>query len=494
MRFFASLRMTKPVLRMMVAAVMLTLSARLYAQSLRTAHIFSDHAVLQRETDVPVWGWGEAGKTVSVKSSWNGETVRTKVASDGSWRVNLSTGAAGGPYTLTLRSGKEKIVLEDIMLGEVWVCSGQSNMEMPVSGFGFQEVEGATEAIMEAGETASRLRVFDIRTGKEEKPLEDVENVWTLSTPDVVSRTSAVAFFFGKRLSGSLGNIPVGIIVNAWGGSRIEPWMTRTAIDAAGIGKEEREAIDAIEEKPDRWPETPELIWNGRVAPIAGYAAKGFLWYQGCSNIGQNCYDKLQASMVRLWREAWGRGEMPFIYTLLAPYEHGDADGRWRPHFVEVQMRTADILPSSWYICTETLGNKVTVHPSQKREVADMMVQRALQDVYGIAPGISIELPRLESCVFDEDGTARVRLTQVWSNLGSISSRGVTGFEMAGENRVFHLAEAEVDWDGQTILVRCAEVPHPVAVRYSFRNWMGSDLAKSSGIPVPPFRTDDWEY
>ena len=463
----------------------------LQAQSLSLPHIFSDHAVFQQETTLPVWGWGKPGATVEV--SWNGDVVKTRVGDDGAWRVQLSSPKADGvARILSVKSGKETLSIADIVLGEVWLCSGQSNMEMPISGFGFQEVEGATEAIMEAPETASQVRVFDIRTGKRSEPEADVENVWTLSTSDIVSRTSAVGYFFAKRLTKALG-VPVGIIVNAWGGSRIEPWMTQASIDAAGITAEERAAIDAIQEQPDRWPETPELIWNGRVKPVAGYAAKGILWYQGCSNIGQKCYDKLQASMVRMWRQEWGR-DLPFIYTLLAPYEHGDPDGRWRPHFVETQLNTEKILDNAWAVCTETLGNKVTVHPAQKKEVADMMVQRALQNVYGVNPGLSIELPRLDSVEYLEDGRVKVRLTQVWSNLGSISARDVVGFELAGEDREFHLAKAEIDWDGQTIYVQCPEVPRPVAVRYGFRNWMGANLAKSNGIPVPPFRSDEWEY
>ena len=472
-------------------AALAGIMAAAQAQTLRLAHIFSDHMVLQQQTQAPVWGWGKPGSTVTL--TWEGKTLKARVQADGTWRTALPTGAADGvPRTLKVESGKERIGVEDIVLGEVWLCSGQSNMEMPISGFGFQEVEGATQAILDAPETASRLRVFDIKTPKCTEPIEDVDAVWAFTGSEVTAKTSAVAYFFGRRLTKSLG-VPVGIIVNAWGGSRIEPWMTNEAIDAAGITVEERAAIDAIEEQPDRWPETPELIWNGRVKPIAGYAAKGIIWYQGCSNIGQDCYDKLQASMVKLWRSEWGR-DLPFIFTLLAPYEHGDPDGRWRPHFVETQLNTEKLLPQSWAVCTETLGNKVTVHPSRKREVADMMYLRAMQNVYGIYPGVSMELPRLKDVTYELDGTVKITLTQVWSNLMSISARDIVGFELAGEDRAFHLAQAEVDWDGQTIVVRCPEVPHPVAVRYGFRNWMGANLAKSNGIPVPPFRTDDWDY
>lgn len=468
------------------------LTLGLQAQPLQLSHLFTDHAVLQRETTVPVWGWGQPGAKVEVTGSWNGVKAVAKVADDGSWSVVLPTAQAGGPYALSVKSGKEALTVNDIALGEVWICSGQSNMEMPMQGFGFQEIEGATEAILAAPETAAQVRVFDIKTPKKTSPEKDVDAHWAYTDGAVTAQTSAVGYFFARRLTRSLG-VPVGIIVNAWGGSRIEPWMTNDMINASGITAEDRKAIDAIEEKPDRWPETPELIWNGRVAPIVGYAAKGILWYQGCSNIGQNCYDKLQAQMVRSWRAAWGR-ELPFIYTLLAPYEHGDADGRWRPHFVENQLNTEKLVDNAWAICTETLGNKVTVHPSKKKEVADMMVLRALQSVYGIYPGVSMELPKLKDVVYEADGTVKVTLTEVWSNLGSISGRDVTGFELAGEDRQFHLAQAQIDWDGQTIVVKCADVPHPVAVRYAFRNWMGANLAKSNGIPVPPFRTDDWEY
>lgn len=471
----------------------LALSLGLQAQPLQLSHLFTDHAVLQRETVVPVWGWGTPGAKVEVTGSWNDAKAVAKVADDGSWSVILQTAQAGGPYTLSVKSGKESLTVNDIALGEVWLCSGQSNMEMPLRGFGFQEVEGATEAIMAAPATANSVRVFDIKTPKCTEPNKDVEASWKYSSSEVAAETSAVAYFFAKRLTVALG-VPVGIIVNAWGGSRIEPWMTKETIDHAGLTEQELKDIYAVEEQPDRWPETPELIWNGRVKPIVGYAAKGIIWYQGCSNMGQpHCYDKLQKAMVEMWRKEWGR-DLPFIFTLLAPHDHSDADGRWRPHFVENQLHTEKILSNSWAICTETLGNKTTVHPSQKKEVSDMMVQRALQNVYGMNPGISLELPRLKDVVYEEDGTVKVTLTEVWSNLMSISARDIVGFELAGEDRQFHQAQAQVDWDGQTIVVKCADVPHPVAVRYSFRNWMGANLAKSNGIPVPPFRTDDWEY
>jgi len=475
------------------------------AQPLRLSHVFSDHMVLQRETDVKIWGWGKPGETVRVVGTWPQAAATTLVDAEGNWCLSLPTrvgdwhplfseGVNYGPYKMTVRSGGDIITVSDIMLGEVWICAGQSNMEMPLRGYGYQGVEGSTDAILDAMETAGDVRVLRVKTDKARKRVDDIETVWALSTPDVAAETSAVGYLFAKRLTKTLG-CPVGIIVNAWGGSRIEPWMTVDEINSAGLNEKQLGEIYAVEEKEDCWPETPELIWNGRMAPLVGYGIRGFLWYQGCSNIDQcDCYNLLQNAMVDYWRRMWGCGNLPFIYTLLAPYSHGDADGRWRPFFVENQMKTAEEIPNAWYVSTETLGDKETIHPAKKKEVADMMVLRALQNVYGMNLGINIEVPRLQSVEWQEDGSARLRLTEINSNLGSVSARQVVGFELAGEDRVFHPAEAEVQRDGETVIVRCAEVPHPVAVRYSWRNWMGATLAKVSGIPVPPLRSDDWDY
>ena len=496
-RFFASLRMTGKPLRMTVGVWALMMFAPLLqAQPLQLARLFSDHMVLQRETTAPVWGWGAPGKTVTVEGSWSGAAVRTKVADDGSWRVSLPTGEAGGPYTLTVRCGKETLTVADVALGEVWVCSGQSNMEMPMRGFGFQEVEGFRENLLEAAEYAARIRVFDVKTDTTHFVQKDVTlrgnaEGWMLSSPDVYAETSAVAYLFAKRLTRSLG-VPVGIIVNAWGGSRIEPWMTMECVENAGIPAEELAKIKELHEIAGLWPNGVATCWNGRVAPIAGYAAKGFLWYQGCSNINQTCYDKLQAAMVKLWRGAWGNDDMPFIYALLAPHDYGNADDFQRPAFVETQMNVQQLVPNCYAVCLETLGAKHTIHPSRKQEVADMMVLRALNSSYGVSVYMPVDYPTPRSVEYLADGRVKILFTNVWSNLQSIENREIKGFELAGEDREFHLADAEVDWDGQTVYVKCADVPQPVAVRYAYRNLMDTNLKTSYGIPAPPFRTDNW--
>ena len=441
MKSLGSLRMT------LLAALLLAGTTLLSAQPLRLAHIFSDHAVFQRETTTPVWGWGAPGATVTVRASW-GASVRTRVADDGSWRVDLPTSTAGGPYEMTVISGRDKLTVTDIPLGEVWVCSGQSNMEMPIRGFGFQQVDGCRENLLEAAEYASRIRLFNIKSDTTHVVQQDVECTWALTGPAVCAETSAVAYMFAKRLTRNLG-VPVGIIVNAWGGSRIEPWMTMESVEKSGIPSEELATIKALHETAGLYPNGVATCWNGRMAPVAGYAARGFIWYQGCSNIGQHCYDKLQTAMVKLWRDAWGRADMPFIYALLAPYDHSKADGRWRPEFVRTQMRALDLTPDSYAVCLETLGDEVTIHPSRKQEVSDMMALRALVSAYGLQVGMPVDYPEPRSIEYLEEGRVKVLFTNVWSNLQSISARKIVGFELAGEDRVFHLADAEVDWEAR---------------------------------------------
>ena len=228
-----------------VTAVMMMAASLAFAGDLKVAHVFSDHAVMQRETSVPVWGWGTPGAKVSVTTSWDGKTVSTSVSSDGAWRVKVTTAQAGGSHTITVKSGKETVEVKDIAFGEVWVCSGQSNMEMPMQGYGFQEIEGFRNHLMESHEFASRVRVFNIKADTTHVAQLDVETVWEYTEPNAFCNTSAVGYMFAKRLAQNL-DVPVGIISNAWGGSRIEPWMSQEAIEGAGLTDDELTFVKSL--------------------------------------------------------------------------------------------------------------------------------------------------------------------------------------------------------------------------------------------------------
>ena len=488
----------------------------------KVADVFTDHMVLQRETEAPVWGWAQPGAKVTVTPSWNKVKYSCTADGDGRWSVDVATPYAGGPYSLTISTrGEERIVLDDVLSGEVWICTGQSNMEMPVKGFGNQFVEGALDAVLEAPEHAEQVRVFDIKAGKATAPLDTVDAQWKLSYGNVAANTSAVAYFFARRLSLSLG-MPVGIICCPWGGSMIEPWMSREYVDKAVKGKipaKRYEEILARREDPRSAPRQVATMYNARMYPVRGYAARGFLWYQGCGNLGDfTYYDLLQAAMVECWREMWGDKEnrMAFMFTALAPYSYGAPTRPDRGYFVENQLHSLALIPNSFAAVGESLGDEDCIHPPFKREIADQFILQALESVYGIKTGIGSGFPRPERVEFPAGsavqpgrirqsgfdleirntgttpGGIKIRFTNCPSGMGTYDSNGndIKGFEVAGADRVFHPVKATLR--GNEVTLDCSAVGKPAAVRYAFMNYCESNLRSATGIPCPSFRTDKW--
>ena len=474
---------------LMILAALLALPG--FSGELRLAGVFSDNMVLQRETACPVWGWAAPGARVSVSVSWSRKAVSAVADADGRWRVSVRTPEAGGPYTMTVRSGKERLERRDILSGEVWVCSGQSNMQMPVAGFSRQLVEGSREALLRAPAMADRIRIFKVDADTTQVPQADVKAVWKKASGNMAAYTSAVAYFFAERLAEGLG-VPVGIIVNAWGGSRIAAWMEAETVESLrGTVPEEQLAKTLAERNGKAYPVQVQSLWNGRMLPIAGYAARGFLWYQGESDIEDMYYDRVQAAMVARWREVWGCGEMPFLFVTLAPYSYGKSAGEKRPRFIEVQLRSLKEIPSSYAAITESLGREHSIHPPKKQEIADQFALVALDKIYGREMATS-SFPYPVKYTF-ADGKAVIEFGNAPFGVGNWDVPRITGFELAGEDRVFHPAQATAggDWS-RFVTVTCPEVPEPVAVRYAFHNYVESNLFSTLGIPVPCFRSDDW--
>ncbi|MBR1574636.1 MAG: sialate O-acetylesterase [Bacteroidales bacterium] len=487
---------------------------------LRLAGIFSSDMVLQRDTTIAIWGWAAPGAKVTLKTSWDKKAYRAVAAQDSTWRMAVQTPGAGGPLTLTFRSGKETVSLTDVLSGEVWICSGQSNMEMPVRGFGPQRLEGAKDAILTAGEYANKVRLVMIREKTSATPQSDVDAVWTKAAPASVADASAVAYFYARRLTSVLG-VPVGVVMNPWGGSWIESWMPREALQEAlsDVPEGQREAILSHKDPADQpYPRELAAIWNSRVYPIVGFTARGFLWYQGCSNTAEApLYGRMQDAMIRCWRQAWG-AQMPFLFVTIAPHDYNDAPGLARPLVVEQQLSTLAHLPQVYAAVTETLGSRYLIHPPKKQEVADQLVMLAAERVYGQSTGLGCGFPYPDHIEFpaeswrqtdtwrpvagypahltsgpDHPGKVRIRFGNVPFGMGLFGKNEVTGFEVAGDDRVFHPAEARLMW-WNWVEVSCEAVPEPQAVRYSFHNFVeGVDLESAMGVPVPCFRSDDWE-
>ena len=448
--------------------------------------VLGSNMVLQQNADVNLWGKADADAKVTVKVSWDKAKIKTTADENGNWAVKVATPAGSfDKYTISISDGEE-IVLENVMIGDVWITSGQSNMEMPVRGWDRQPVENAKDYILSAAKYADQIRMFTVpraRSYNEDK--EDcVGGEWFCAAPKSVAEMSAVAYLFAYNLVGKV-DFPIGIITSNWGGTRIESWMPMKALEDV-LSKEQ------IEHKHKIHSIKPSELYCAMIAPIRKYNARGFLWYQGCSNLGDiDHYDIMQARMVQQWREDWGDKEnkMPFYFTMIAPHSYGNSRAIAYPLFVECQQRALANIPNCAMAATTDTGEEVCIHPAKKNEVGERMAAFALRDLYGQG-GVDVVAPTYESMRVDKN-TAIVTLKNVGVGIQPGYGKWVKGFEVAGADKVFHPANAHVSGHRE-LRVWSDKVQEPVAVRYAFRNYIPCDLTNIIGIPVPPFRTDNW--
>ena len=448
--------------------------------------VLGSNMVLQQNADVNLWGKADADAKVTVKVSWDKAKIKTKADENGNWAVKVATPAGSfDKYTISISDGEE-IVLENVMIGDVWITSGQSNLEMPVRGWDRQPVENAKDYILSAAKYADQIRMFTVpraRSYNEDK--EDcVGGEWFCAAPKSVAEMSAVAYLFAYNLVGKV-DFPIGIITSNWGGTRIESWMPMKALEDV-LSKEQ------LEHKHKIHSIKPSELYCAMIAPIRKYNARGFLWYQGCSNLGDiDHYDIMQARMVQQWREDWGDTEnkMPFYFTMIAPHSYGNSRAIAYPLFVECQQRALANIPNCAMAATTDTGEEVCIHPAKKNEVGERMAAFALRDLYGQG-GVDVVAPTYESMRVDKN-TAIVTLKNVGVGIQPGYGKWVKGFEVAGADKVFHPANAHVSGHRE-LRVWSDKVQEPVAVRYAFRNYIPCDLTNIIGIPVPPFRTDNW--
>lgn len=464
--------------------------------------LIGSNMVLQRNTEVNIWGKADAGKLVKVTTSWNNKTYKAKADNDGNWLVKVTTTEAGGPYEVTISDG-DKIVLENVLLGEVWICSGQSNMEMPMNGFAYQPVENCHEHIVYAAEYPG-IRTFNVPHSVADEPRDTIGGVWGTANPNDVKSFSATAYFFGKALYRALGgNIPVGLVSPNWGGTRIECWMSRETIEnIPGINHEFALGGTGIEEKAAN-------MYNTMIHPITNFTAKGFIWYQGESN-RDNWYDykELMKALVSQWRSEWGDDKMPFYYVQLAPYAYEGNELRSLALVIEAQYQAMAEIPYSGIAATTDIGNRTCIHPQRKNEVGTRLAYLALANDYGIK-GVPRPAPTYKSMELVNDERRGNMLVLSFNNMATPydwndgdSFKGYNpdgyvtpaGFEIAGEDKVWHKARGNYQWWLNKVEVWSEEVPNPVAVRYAFCNFPAeANVITTNNQPLAPFRTDDWE-
>lgn len=449
--------------------------------------VFSDGMVLQRNTEVAIWGSSDTKKEVVITTSWNGKSYKVS-SSSGNWRVKVATPAAGGPYSVTINDGDET-KLQDILIGEVWVASGQSNMEMPLKGFKDQPVTNSDEIIKNSQNDKIRLFLGEKVTWS--RPLNDVKGEWQAAAPAVVTEFSAVGYGFAKTLHEKL-KVPVGIIQVAWGGTLVQAWMSAKSLNSYPDVKIPEDTNSAFENK-----NVATGLFNAMINPIVGYGIKGVIWYQGEQNRHEpENYLKMFPDMVKDWRTRWGIGDFAFYYVQIAPYISKTENLSKQlqelqpkvPFLREAQLKAEKNIPNSGMAVIMDVGTSNTIHPPDKQTVSDRLSFLALNKTYGMTT-VPYQGPAYKSQTI-EGNKVLLKFDHADGLKFIGDAKESNNFEVAGKNQVFYPAKAVITKDG--ILVTSTEVEKPVSVRYAFKAWVLGDLVNKYGLPASSFRTDNW--
>ena len=482
--------------RKTLLVAMLAMMATGLQAKVRLHHLVSDNMIIQQQTDVRLWGWAKPGKKVTATTSWSDQRSTAKADRQGRWLLTVkSPQASYTPLSITFDDGDGAVTIQNVLAGEVWVCAGQSNMEMPVKGFGQCPVLNYNQEVVNAA-GRQQVRSAKIPSIMRMTPQEDADTEWRECSPQTVSEFSATGYFFAKTVNRAL-DIPIGLIEANKGGSRVESWLTKENLEK--YTQEPTDTLGIVNFKKE-WDYHRALVWgNGTFNPILNYTVKGILFYQGCSNVGDpgDQYSERLKLLVEQWRSQFKLGDIPFYFVQIAPYESGNSQGTWNALLQEQQFRASQMIPNSGLVCTNDAVfpyEGTQIHPAQKQKVGERLAFLALNQTYGMDKLIC-KSPSYKDMQVKND-TVFIHLND---ECGGISRfRDITGFELAGADRVFHTAKAEHFWRpgggywDECISIVCPEVKEPVAVRYCFRNWQLGNLANQGGLPLFPFRTDNW--
>jgi len=495
------------------------LSAGTAGADVKLPALIGDNMVLQQGRQVAIWGTADAGEQVMVTLGEQKETAAAD--SNGKWKVELGPLKKGGPLEMTV-AGKNTLTVHNVLAGEVWVCSGQSNMEMPVSTHGgFGGVKNAEQEV--AAANYSQLRLFIVTKAVAGKPQSDVQGQWMVANPATVGSFSAVGYFFGRDLSRTL-KFPVGLIDSTWGGTEVEAWTSDEAMEADPdlkiVSDSSRQriiefpgALQSYQQKLGEWekaaedaevkgivapnlpnaPKDPRShswrasgLWNGMIAPLTPFAIAGAIWYQGESNADfAYQYRKVFANMIQQWRISWGEGDFPFLFVQLANFAAG---GKYPDSWAvlrESQQKTLS-LPKTGMAVAIDIGDSQDIHPRNKQEVGRRLALAAESVAYGRK--VEYMGPTFKS-LHAGAGTLHLRFSHAVGGL-VVHGQSLTGFEIAGEDQKFFPAVARIA--GGEVVLSSTHVAKPVAARYAWEDDPKCDLYNKQGLPAPPFRTDDW--
>lgn len=456
--------------------------------AIKPSHICNDGMVLQQNAEVAIWGTATPGANVSLTTSWNGATYRSKTSADGRWTVYVKTPAASyKPYTITVKGDGSTVRINDVLVGEVWLASGQSNMQMPMCGFFNCPVEDAAEYICAPAAT-DKVRMFSVPAALTYEPLEDVEAEWKGANSENTPWMSAVAYFYARKLNQML-DVPVGIISCAYGGARIETWTPKEILETYPDENLSREHIESLIHY-----HRPYMAYNAMLHPVKGYGIKGFIWYQGCSNVGKHDqFIERMSNMIGHWRECWNDTDasLPFYMVELAPYRNKPQTAT--PYFAilrDVQHKAAKVLPNCGCIVTNDLVESYeqdNIHPAKKKEVGERLAYMALNRNYGFHK-IACDSPEAVRCYRMANSC---ELAVELSNMPNGINRWmeIEGLEVAGSEGVFYpVTYAYFEPELKALRIRSEFVHDPCEVRYGWGDFKPGNLKNAEGLPVTPFK------
>src|SRR5258706_13208440 len=461
--------------RYFVFPVFVLLIAPASMAQLRLPAIFTDHMVLQQQSEVALWGWAGPSEELVITTSWNNyDPVKTKTLNTGVWKTTLKTPVAGGPHTITIK-GSTEVVLKDVLIGEVWICSGQSNMEWSVN-------NGSTDAMEEMPKaTYPEIRFFNVSKSASDFPQARGEGQWQLCTPETMKGFSSVGYFFGKKLNTDL-KIPIGLINASWGGTPAEVWTPKEKIDA---DPELKQSAEQLKEYA-WWPKESGAVYNGMIKPIVPYGIAGVVWYQGEGNtVAPSTYQKVMKTMIESWRGDFGK-EFPFYFVQIAPYKYGrNYEGVL---IREQQARLLSVPKTGMVIISDKVDDVQNIHPKFKKPVGDRLANYALGDTYKL-PLLGYQSPVYKSMQVDK---GKIRISFDYAQIGLIHEGGPpTQFSIAREDKKFVSAVSKV-YIG-TVDGSAKKGKNPVAVRICLDNTSIPNLFNKESLPVSAFRTDNSE-
>jgi sialate O-acetylesterase len=445
----------------------------LYA-TIHLPNILSNNMVLQQKSTTKLWGWGSPDEKISITTSWDNKTIKTSADGNARWQIDIQTPEAGGPYTIVFE-GENKIVLENIFIGEVWVCSGQSNMEWSYS----NGIASIKEEFAQLNK--SNIKLFMIPKTTSTTPQDNGGGSWVACDSNTLKAFSAVGYYFGKQLNKDL-NVPIGLIGSNWGGTPAEVWTPQDLVENNTVLKEA-----ATKNKPAPWwPVAPGYAYNAMIAPIVNYNIAGTIWYQGESNTGApSSYTELMNTMIAAWRKAWNN-DFPFYYIQIAPFKYDKHNVAALVR--EAQTKNLSIKKTGMVVISDLVSDTLNIHPTNKKDVGFRIANLALVETYGIKKQ-AYKSPLFKS--FNVNGSIAV-IEFDNAEVGLIL-KGEKPKEIfiAGANKIFYPAMVKIK--GDKIYVSSKQVKVPAAVRYQFSNAAIGNLFSKADLPVAPFRTDNWE-